>query len=127
MIVEIALLLVAPQAAPSPAAPPDPDALIAHYREMTAVAPPVVPSCTTDEGPDITVCGRRTSDQRLPLRDEREPVYAQRDSGRDEALCAADSGGPCAVCPPTGCTGVNLLSVPFKAYRIVKALIAPDD
>ena len=114
-------------APPAPAASPDAAALVAHYREMTAVAPPVVPSCARDGGPDITVCGRRDSDQRLPLRNEREPVYAQRSSGRDEALCIADTGGPCPVCPPGGCTGVNLLAVPFKAYRIVKALIAPDD
>ncbi|HEU4961144.1 MAG TPA: hypothetical protein VFT56_12115 [Sphingomonas sp.] len=122
MIGELALLLLAPQAQP-----PDAAALVSNYRNMTAVAPPVVPSCARDDGADITVCGRRDSDQRLPLREERETASAGRSSGRDEALCVADTGGPCPVCPPTGCTGVNLLAVPFKAYRIVKALIAPDD
>jgi hypothetical protein len=132
MIGGLAMLLLAPQAqvapqAQAPAAAPDAAALVETYRGMTAVAPPVVPSCAKDDGADITVCGRRDSDQRLPLREERDAAYAGRSTGRDEALCVADTGAPCPVCPPTGCTGVNLLAAPFKAFRIVKALIAPDD
>jgi hypothetical protein len=38
----------------------------------------------------------------------------------------AATGRACAVCPPTGCTGVNLLAAPFKLFRIVRAIVDPD-
>ena len=110
------------------AAPPPPDAktLVDRYNQATAVAPPVVDRCDENGTADITVCGSRHSDQRLPLADENGPTLPAARS-RDQTLCVASGGGPCPVCPPTGCTGVNLLAVPFKLFRIVKAIVSPDD
>ena len=114
-----------PPAPPSP--PSDTAAMLSRYRELTTVAPPRA-DCDRATGGEIVVCGTRSSDQRLPLPDEREitPVGPSPEPDRAEAMCEASSGRPCAVCPPTGCTGVYLLAVPFKLFRIVRAIADPE-
>ena len=114
-----------PPITPSP--PSDAAAMLSRYRELTTVASPSA-DCDRTTGGEIVVCGARSSDQRLPLPDEREttPVGPSPEPDRAEAMCEASSGRPCAVCPPTGCTGVNLLAVPFKLFRIVRAIVDPE-
>lgn len=108
-------------------APSNPTAMLSHYRDLTSLASPDA-NCDHPSGSDIVVCGKHSSDQRLPLRDERDttPVGPSPEPDRAEAMCEASSGRPCAVCPPTGCTGVNLLAAPFKLFRIVRAIVDPE-
>lgn len=122
-----AMLAQAAPAAPQATAH-DPAALIAHYNEMTAVTSRPGQRCAPDSAGEIVVCGSSRSDQRLPLPDERDatPIGPSPEPAGAEANCVARSGGPCPVCPPTGCTGVNLLAVPFKLFRIVRAIVDPD-
>lgn len=125
------MLLALPQAIPvPPAAAPDAKTIVSRYRSMTSVAPTGPDHCGSGGQDDITVCGNRHSDQRLPLPDERAPPNGPRLPGagneRAQAMCEADTGRPCLVCPPTGCVGVNLLAVPFKLFRIVRAVVDPD-
>jgi hypothetical protein len=123
-----AMLAQAAPTAPQATTTHDPAALIAHYNEMTAVTSRPGQGCAPDSRSDIVVCGSSRSDQRLPLPEERDrtPVGPSPEPAGAEANCAAVSGGPCPVCPPTGCTGVNLLAVPFKLFRIVRAIVDPD-
>jgi hypothetical protein len=116
------------QAAPQATTTHDPATLIAHYNEMTAVTSRPGERCAPDSAGEIVVCGSSRSDQRLPLPDERDstPIGPSPEPAGAEANCVARSGGPCAVCPPTGCTGVNLLAAPFKLFRIVRAIVDPD-
>lgn len=102
----------------------DPARMMARYRAMTSIAPPPGAGCEahrSDDPSEITVCARDDRSLRLPLPDERAPPDRKRQDTGDARL---DPGEPC---PPTGCTGVNLLAVPFKVVRIVKALVDPDD
>lgn len=123
-----AVAVMLAQAAPQATATHDPAALIAHYNEMTAVTSRPGQHCAPDSAGDIVVCGSSGSDQRLPLPEERDRVSVgpSPEPAGAEANCVAASGGPCPVCPPTGCTGVNLLAVPFKLFRIVRAIVDPD-
>ncbi|TPG22460.1 hypothetical protein EAH87_01220 [Sphingomonas koreensis] len=97
---------------------------VRRYRHMTSVAPPVIERCVSCDTADITVCGRRDADQRMRIPDDRTTLTGQ--SGAAQANCIAESGRPCVVCPPTGCTGVNLFAIPFKVFRIVQALVDPN-
>jgi hypothetical protein len=123
-----AMLAQAAPAAPQATATHDPAALIAHYNEMTAVTSRPGERCAPDSAGDIVVCGSTGSDQRLPLPDERDrmPVGPSPEPEGAEANCVAATGRACQVCPPTGCTGVNLLAAPFKLFRIVRAIVDPD-
>jgi len=127
LITTAALALLA-QAAPQASATPDAAALVARYNEMTAVTPSPGQRCASPSAGEILVCGSSGSDQRLPLPDERgtATVGPSPEPEGAEANCVAASGRACAVCPPTGCTGVNLLAVPFKVFRIVRAIVDPD-
>lgn len=118
-------IVTPPAAKPTP--PSDTAALLSHYHDLTAVAAPDA-DCDRATGDDIVVCGARSSNQRLPLPEERDttPVSPSPEPERAEAMCEASSGRPCAVCPPTGCTGVNLLAAPFKLFRIVRAIVDPE-
>jgi hypothetical protein len=99
--------------------------MMSHYRDLTSVSPSQ--NCQTPANGDIVVCGGGKSDQRLPLPDERGPVLGPSlEPARAEANCLAASGRACPVCPPTGCTGVNLLAIPFKVFRIVQAIVDPE-
>lgn len=113
---------------PPPAAPPsDTAAMLSRYHDLTTVTSGRK-DCDRPTGGEIVVCGARSSDQRLPLPDERDPtpIGPSPEPDRAEAMCEASSGRACAVCPPTGCTGVNLLAVPFKLFRIVRAIVDPE-
>ena len=127
-----AAIAILAQAAPQASATPDTAALVANYvanyKEMTAVTPPPGQHCAPASTGEIVVCGSSNSDQRLPLRDERDQtaIGPSPEPEGAEANCIAASGRACAVCPPTGCTGVNLLAVPFKVFRIVRAIVDPE-
>lgn len=123
-----AAIAILAQAAPQARATPETAALVANYNEMTAVTPPPGQRCAPASAGEIVVCGSSNSDQRLPLRDERDRTAIGPSPEPDgaEANCVAASGRACAVCPPTGCTGVNLLAVPFKVFRIVRAIVDPE-
>ncbi|MGN6375002.1 MAG: hypothetical protein ACTHMG_05550 [Sphingomonas sp.] len=121
MIVAVAAMLLTglPQAAGA-----DTVGMVSRYREMTRATPDE--QCDLDTS-DITVCSTRHAEQRLPLHETSGPVeVADRTPGEASTDCAAATGRACAVCPPTGCTGVNLLAVPFKVFRIVRAIVDPD-
>lgn len=120
------IVTVTPPPAPA-STPSDTAAMLSRYHDLTTVASPAQ-NCDRPAGGEIVVCGARSSDQRLPLPNERDtiPVGPSPEPDRAEAMCEASSGRPCAVCPPTGCTGVNLLAVPFKLFRIVRAIVDPE-
>ncbi|MGN6279836.1 MAG: hypothetical protein ACTHM8_14080 [Sphingomonas sp.] len=106
-------------------ATPDSATMMTHYHDLTSVAPHE--NCQTPANGDIVVCGGGKSDQRLPLPDERGPVLGPSpEPARADADCLAATGRACAICPPTGCTGVNLLAIPFKVFRIVQAIVDPE-
>ena len=107
--------------------PRDTAALLSHYHDLTAVTSGPGEHCQVPANGDIVVCGARSSDQRLPLPEERGPTIGPSpEPAGAEADCLAASGRACQVCPPTGCTGVNLLAIPFKVFRIVQAIVDPD-
>lgn len=112
--------------APPASAPSDTATLLSRYHDLTSATPGG--NCDHPAGSDIVVCAKRSSNQRLPLPDERDttPVGPSPEPDRAEAMCEASSGRPCTVCPPTGCTGVNFLAAPFKLFRIVRAIVDPE-
>lgn len=100
---------------PAPKPTPDAATMITHYTELTSVDPRAGHRCDSAVPGDIVVCSARRSDQRLPLPDERgPPVGPSPEPIGTEANCVAATGRACQVCPPTGCTGVNLLAVPLS-------------
>ncbi|MBY8828208.1 hypothetical protein [Hephaestia mangrovi] len=112
---------------PAPKPTPDATAMVTHYTELTSVDPRAGHRCDSAAPGDIVVCSARRSDQRLPLPDERgPPVGPSPEPIGTEANCVAATGRACQVCPPTGCTGVNLLAVPLKLFRIVRAVVDPE-
>jgi hypothetical protein len=114
---------------PAPKPTPDATAMMTHYTELTSVSvdPRAGHRCDSAAPGDIVVCSARRSDQRLPLPDERgPPVGPSPEPIGTEANCVAATGRACQVCPPTGCTGVNLLAVPLKLFRIVRAVVDPE-
>lgn len=125
-----ALFGVPPQQAVAPASPPVPTitsikragppedpvgSAIARYRQITDLNGKVRP-CGAHGG-DIVVCGRDQS-QRLPPEDHSSANDVVHEGSGRGALAAQQR-----PCPPTGCTGVNLLLVPIKLFQIGRALI----
>ncbi|MES3055242.1 hypothetical protein O6V14_06325 [Sphingomonas faeni] len=112
------LLLVLLQAAAS--APP--------ARPIVAPPPPRwsilnQPACPGSSPTEVIVCGGKgTAEQRLPLPGERPPQDRPRQPTGDPRA-ALDNSGP--VCPPGGCTGVDLFTVPVVLIRGIGALIDP--
>ncbi len=98
------------------------DKVLASYRARTAISPDHIKPCAAGHGGaagDIVVCSRDES-ARLPLPDERGPPDGPY---RPVGEARADPGPPC---PPTGCTGVNLLKVPIFLFRLARKLADPD-
>jgi hypothetical protein len=97
---------------------------------MPIVAPPPPswsilnpPACSGSSPTEIVVCGGRTSPkQRLPLPEERPPQDRPRQPTGDPRAALDNAGRPC---PPGGCTGVDLMTVPVVLIRGVGALIDP--
>ena len=69
----------------------------------------------------IVVCKGRDQALRLPLPVERGPIDGPRRRNGD-----VSSTPPGPPCPPGGCTGINLLSVPKVFYKIVEKIVDPD-
>ena len=81
------------------------------------------PACPGSSPTEVVVCGTNgTPAPRLPLPDERLPQDRPRQPTGDPRA-ALDNAGP--VCPPGGCTGVDLLTVPVVLIRGIGALIHP--
>jgi len=81
------------------------------------------PACPGSSPSEVVVCGTNgTPAPRLPLPDERLPQDRPRQPTGDPRA-ALDNAGP--VCPPGGCTGVDLLTVPVVLIRGIGALIDP--
>jgi len=81
------------------------------------------PACPGSSPTEVVVCGTNgTPAPRLPLPDERLPQDRPRQPTGDPRA-ALDNAGP--VCPPGGCTGVDLLTVPVVLIRGIGALIDP--
>ncbi len=82
-----------------------------------------LPACPGSSPTEIVVCGGKgTPDQRLPLPGERPPQDRPRQPTGDPRAALHNTG---RACPPGGCTGVNLLTVPVVLIRGVGALIDP--
>ena len=81
------------------------------------------PACPDSNPTEVVVCGTNGAPApRLPLPDERLPQDRPRQPIGDPRA-ALDNAGP--VCPPGGCTGVDLLTVPVVLIRGIGALIDP--
>ena len=81
------------------------------------------PACPGSSPTEVVVCGTNGAPApRLPLPDERLPQDRPRQPIGDPRA-ALDNAGP--VCPPGGCTGVDLLTVPVVLIRGIGALIDP--
>jgi len=81
------------------------------------------PACPGSSPTEVVVCGTNGAPApRLPLPDERLPQDRPRQPNGDPRA-ALDNAGP--VCPPGGCTGVDLLTVPVVLIRGIGALIDP--
>ena len=81
------------------------------------------PACPGSSPTEIIVCGGKGgAEQRLPLPGERLPQDRPRQPTGDPRA-ALDNAG--RYCPPGGCTGVDLLTVPVVLIRGVGALIDP--
>lgn len=81
------------------------------------------PACPGSSPTEIVVCGGKgTTEQRLPLPDQRPPQDRPRQPTGDPRAALDNAGRPC---PPGGCTGVNLLTVPVVLIRGIGALIDP--
>ena len=81
------------------------------------------PACPGSSPTEIVVCGSSgSSEQRLPLPGERPPQDRPRQPTGDPRAALDNAGRPC---PPGGCTGVNLLTVPVVLIRGIGALIDP--
>ena len=81
------------------------------------------PACPGSSPTEVVVCGTNgTPAPRLPLPDERLPQDRPRQPTGD-TRAALDNAGP--VCPPGGCTRVDLLTVPVVLIRGIGALIDP--
>lgn len=81
------------------------------------------PACPGSSPTEIVVCGSNgSSEQRLPLPGERPPQDRPRQPTGDPRAALDNAGRPC---PPGGCTGVNLLTVPVVLIRGIGALIDP--
>ncbi|MGA1798057.1 hypothetical protein VH567_04670 [Sphingomonas sp. 4RDLI-65] len=107
------LLLQAAIASATPAIAPPP-------QSWSILNPPACPGSSPNE---IVVCGAKDNpEQRLPLPDERPPQDRPRQPIGDPRAML-DNAGP--VCPPGGCTGVDLLTVPVVLIRGIGALIDP--
>ncbi len=120
----VLLIATAIQVADGSAGGTDPAALMARYREMTAVTSTDSANCANRRAADpeeILVCKGRDSALRLPLPDERGPPDGPRLPTGDPTTKI-----PGAPCPPGGCTGINLLKVPGVLFKIVQKVIDPD-
>ncbi|KQN29282.1 hypothetical protein [Sphingomonas sp. Leaf38] len=107
------LMLQATIASPTSTVTPPP-------QRWSILAPPACPGSSQTE---VVVCGTNgTPAPRLPLPDERLPQDRPRQAVGDPRA-ALDNAGP--VCPPGGCTGVDLLTVPVVLIRGIGALIDP--
>ncbi|MEG3161412.1 hypothetical protein U1763_12960 [Sphingomonas sp. LB2R24] len=112
------LLLVLLQAAAS--APPARPIVAPPPPSWSILNPPARPGSSPNE---VIVCGGKgASEQRLPLPGERPPQDRPRQPTGDPRA-ALDNSGP--VCPPGGCTGVDLFTVPVVLIRGIGALIDP--
>ena len=108
-----ALMLQAATASATPIVAPPP-------QSWSILTPPACPGSSPTE---VVVCGTNgTPAPRLPLPDERLPQDRPRQPTGDPRA-ALDNAGP--VCPPGGCTGVDLLTVPVVLIRGIGALIDP--
>ncbi|PZO73337.1 MAG: hypothetical protein DI640_09770 [Sphingomonas taxi] len=109
--------------------------LLSILLQATAPATPIVapppqswsilnpPACPGSSPSEIVVCGSNgSSEQRLPLPGERPPQDRPRQPTGDPRAALDNAGRPC---PPGGCTGVNLLTVPVVLIRGIGALIDP--
>lgn len=80
-------------------------------------------ACPGSSPSEVVVCGGKgTSEQRLPLPGERLPQDRPRQPTGDPRAALDNAGRPC---PPGGCTGVDLLTVPVVLIRGIGALIDP--
>ena len=108
-----ALVLQSATASATPIVAPPP-------QSWSILTPPACPGASPTE---VVVCGPKgTPAPRLPLPDERLPQDRPRQPIGDPRA-ALDNAGP--VCPPGGCTGVDLLTVPVVLIRGIGALIDP--
>lgn len=114
MILLLALLQAVPPTAPTTPVVPQPPP------RWSILNPPACPGSSPTE---IIVCGGKgAAEQRLPLPGERPPQDRPRQPTGDPRA-ALDNAGP--VCPPGGCTGADLLTVPVVLIRGIGALIDP--
>lgn len=114
MTLLLALLQTAPSALPT-------RPIVAQPSPSWSILTP--PACPGSSPTEVIVCGGKgTAEQRLPLPDERLPQDRPRQPTGDPRA-ALDNAGP--VCPPGGCTGVDLLTVPVVLIRGIGALIDP--
>lgn len=110
------VLLLLMQAATAPATP-----IVAPPPQSWSILTP--PACPGSSPTEIVVCGGGgTPEPRLPLPGERPPQDRPRQPTNDPRA-ALDNAGP--YCPPGGCTGVDLLTVPVVLIRGIGTLIAP--
>lgn len=109
----LTLMLQAATASATPIVTPPP-------QRWSILTPPACPGSSPTE---VVVCGTNgTPAPRLPLPDERLPQDRPRQPIGDPRA-ALDNAGP--VCPPGGCTGVDLLTVPVVLIRGIGALVDP--
>lgn len=87
---------------------------------------PTVTDCPKSTATEVIVCSTMAASiaapQRLPLPGERPPQDRPRQATGDPRAALDNSGPPC---PPGGCTGVDLMTIPVVLIRGIGALIDP--
>jgi hypothetical protein len=78
-----------------------------RYHQVTAV-PGLKCGQVAKDSNEIVVCSEGRSKYLLPLPDEREPRDGPRLATGEVPLAVQR---PAPVCPPTGCTGINLFEI----------------
>lgn len=115
-------LLLSLLAAPAAAPPVTAEQALTTYRETFDAVQPVI--CATPERSDeLVVCGRRGSEQRLPLPVEREPGEPVRLLPGESPLGSVPG---CVYACHTGFVGVNLKTAKQIADAVGR-LIGGDD